>query len=121
METIAQAAEFVRPTAPAAIQPYKRFANRIHQPRGEPSWELGNAQNAMIANDLAIKRYFKDLGSRRNNNGIVSAASIQFTYQSVKQFLAHIDVEVSDHAISDLVNYKRQNPLSDDIELALAD
>jgi len=75
----------------------------------------------MMANDPAIRRYLYDLGSRRNNNGIVPHESIQFTYQSVKQFLAYIDVPVSDHAISDLVNYKRQNPLSDDIELALAD
>lgn len=75
----------------------------------------------MLKADPAIQRYYKDLGSRRGNNGIISEASIQFTTQSVKQFLAYTDIDVSDHAVSDLVEYKRNNPLSKDIELALTD
>jgi hypothetical protein len=39
----------------------------------------------------------------------------------VKQFLAYTGIELSDHAISDLVEYKRNNPLTKDIELALTD
>ena len=30
-------------TTQSAIQPYKRFASRMMQPRGKPSWKLGNA------------------------------------------------------------------------------
>jgi hypothetical protein len=108
-------------TIQSAIQPYKRFVSRIRQPRGKPSWNLGNAQNDLIKADPAIQRYLRDLGSRRGNNGIVSDPSIQFTTQSVKQFLAYTGIEISDHAISDLVEYKRNNLLSTDIELALTD
>jgi hypothetical protein len=71
--------------------------------------------------DPAVRRYFADLGSRRGNNGLLSKPSIAYTHAAIKQFLAYSGIEVSNHAISDLVDYKRNNPLSKDIELALTD
>jgi len=39
----------------------------------------------------------------------------------VRQFLAYAGIDVSEHAVLDLVNYKRNNPLSTDIERCLQD
>jgi hypothetical protein len=39
----------------------------------------------------------------------------------VRPFLAYAGIEISDHAMLDLVNYKRNNPLSTDIERCVQD
>jgi len=88
---------------------------------GAPSVLANRADNQLIDSDLAIKRYYADLGQRRGNNDILSQHSIDYTHASVKQFLRYSGIEISNHAVSDLVDYKRANPLSKDIELALAD
>ncbi len=88
---------------------------------GKPGRIKAQAENKLIDSDHAVRRYYSDLGQRRGNNGIVSPNSIDFTHASIKQFLAYSGLEITDHAISDLVEYKRNNPLSKDIELALTD
>jgi hypothetical protein len=51
----------------------------------------------------------------------LSPYTILYVHAAIKQFLAYVAIPVSDHAISDLVNYKKKNPLSADIEQAVQD
>jgi hypothetical protein len=107
---------------PEAILPYKRFATRIgHKQGGHTKAERDayNAEATAIKNDPAIRLYLADLSQSRNNNGILNDEAIQSTITATRQFLRYTDTPITDHAMQDLVTYKRHNRDSTDIELAV--
>jgi hypothetical protein len=102
MEIVSEKTQDSKPATETAIQPYKRFANRLnHYCLGKPARERAQAENRLIDLDLAVRRYYADLGSRRGNNGLISKPSIAFTHAAIKQFLAYSGIEVTDHAMTD--------------------
>jgi hypothetical protein len=103
-----------------AIQPYRRFAHRLgHRTTNGLHRQRYLAEAEIIQSDPAIQAYFDDLKGKRGNKGIVTDSSIRNVRSSVRQFLAFTGIEISNHAIFDLVTYKRDNPKSSDIEQAL--
>ena len=105
-----------------AIHPYKRFRERLrHTSGGQPAWELHRAEDALIDEDPAIQTYYRHCATHRNNSGNLSPNTLKYVHYAVRPFLGYAGIEVTDHAILDLVNYKRNNPLSTDIERCLQD
>ena len=74
---------------------------------------------ANVRQDEAFKLYIATLGSRRNNNGIVNNTIIHQVGQAVVAFLRFADLPITPTTIADLVQYKRLNPLSTNIERAI--
>jgi len=85
--------------------------NRSHSNVG------AQAQNAIVDADPAVSLYIRDLATRRGNAGIVSQGSIHKVHEAVKAFLRYVDIELAPNALAQLVQYKRKNPQSTDIEL----
>jgi len=54
----------------------------------------------------------------KGNQGNLSPHTLEYVHSATRQFLTYSGIEVSDHAILDLVNYKRNNPLSQHENLA---
>jgi hypothetical protein len=107
----------VKPQQPA-LNPYRRFANRLRQEPSGPT-KKNMAQRETILNDPAIVEYFNHLKTVRDNNGQISRNSIKQTVTAARQFIQYTGLEFSGHSIKDLVDYKRNNPQSADIEQAL--
>jgi len=55
----------------------------------------------------------------RGNNGYLSRNTYSNSASAVRQFLNYVDIPISNHAINDLVTYKKANPQSVDIEQAV--
>jgi len=72
-----------------------------------------------IKKDPAIKLYLADLTQSRGNNGFLNKSTIQYIVTATRQFLIYTDTPITDHAMQDLVTYKRHNRDSTDIELAV--
>ena len=113
-------------TEPAAlaIHPYRRFSERInrsHNAGGRPAWVKHREENEIIDLAPAVQTYYKPCTMHRGNNGILSPHTKEYAHSGVKQFLRYAGIELSNHAILDLVNYKRNNPLSTDIERCVQD
>ncbi len=106
-------------TALPAITKYTRAHMRRKHGFLKGERPLVVAQTRYILDDPAVKLYNADLAQRRDNNGLLSEATIHLIVQSVKAFLRYTDLEITDRALADLVSYKRSNPASTDIELAL--
>lgn len=66
--------------------------------------------NETISKDPALTRYFNAIRNKRRNQGYISRVSMQETYQASTKFLLFLGSEITDHAISDLVRRKQQNP-----------
>ena len=105
-----------------AIHPYRRFRERLpHTSGGQPAWKKHRRQNAVIDRDPAIQAYYRHCSTHRGNAGNLSPHTLEYAHSAVRQFLTYAGIRISDHAILDLVNYKRNNPLSSDIERCLQD
>lgn len=107
-----------------AISPYKRFVQRLPHVGGNGSGEIRRrhqAENAIIDRDPALQSYYRHCANRRGNAGELSPNTTTYTHAAVKQFLNYADIPLSDHAMLDLVTYKRTNPLSTDIEQCVQD
>jgi hypothetical protein len=106
----------------AQPEPITRYTtSRLRRPPGLPRGQraLLRQQVSILASDPAVKLYLSDLAHRRNNNGILSPGSLQMIRSSVLAFVFYSSLPITDHSISDLVQYKRDNPQSTNIELAL--
>ncbi|MDG6921407.1 MAG: hypothetical protein JRN59_07755 [Nitrososphaerota archaeon] len=66
--------------------------------------------NETVSKDPALTRYFNAIRNKRRNQGYISKVSMQETYQASTKFLLFLGNEITDHAISDLVKRKQQNP-----------
>jgi hypothetical protein len=109
-------------TPPVAIHPYRRFKERLpHNSGGQPAWGEHRRLNAIIDQDHAVKAYYRHCATHKGNQGNLSPHTVEYVHSATRQFLNYSGIEVSDHAILDLVNYKRNNPLSTDIERCLQD
>jgi hypothetical protein len=111
-------------TSAIAIHPYRRFSERLnrgHTAGGRPAWEKHRREDDIIDQDPAVQAYYRHCATHRGNNGILSPHTKEYTHSGVKQFLRYAGIELSKHAILDLVNYKRNNPLSTDIERCVQD
>jgi hypothetical protein len=64
----------------------------------------------IIAKDPAIEQYFEAIKAKRRNNGYISQHSIWRVLNYSTKFLSYLGVEITDHAISDLVKWKQQHP-----------
>ena len=105
-----------------AIHPYRRFRERLgHTSGGKPKRLKHQTYNETMDRDPAIQTYYRHCATHRGNAGNLSPNTLLYAHRAVKQFLAYAGIEVSDHAILDLANYKRNNPLSTDIERCLQD
>ena len=105
-------------TQTPAITKYTTF--RFRQKGGHiADYQQRLADCKAISEDTAFRLYIADLGDRRNNNGLVSPEITAFTRQAVSAFLHYASLPVNNHTLNDLVTYKRNNPASTDIELAL--
>jgi len=107
-----------------AISPYKRFVHRLPHIGGNGSGEIRRrhqAENAIIDRDPALQSYYRHCANRRGNAGEISPNTKTYTHAAVKQFLNYADIPFSDHAMLDLITYKRTNPLSTDIEQCIQD
>lgn len=71
--------------------------------------------------DPAIQTYYKHCSTHRGNAGNLSPNTMKYAHSAVKAFLNYSGIQISNHAILDLVNYKRNHPLSDDIERCVQD
>lgn len=100
-----------------ALNPYKRFANRLRHGHSGPT-KKNMAQREAILNDLAIVEYFNHLKAVRDNNGQISHNSTSHTVTACRQIIDYTGLKFNGHAIKDLVEYKRNNPQSTDIEQA---
>ena len=78
-------------------------------------------ENDIIDQDPAVQTYYRHCSTHRGNNGVLSPHTKEYAHSGVKQFLRYAGIELSNHAILDLVNYKRNNPLSTDIERCVQD
>ena len=102
-----------------AISPYKRFSHRIPHIGGNGSGEIRRrhqAENAIIDRDPTLQSYYRHCANHKGNAGEVSPHTITYAHAAVKQFLNYADIPLSEHALFDLITYKRNNPLSTDIE-----
>jgi len=105
-----------------AISPYKRFRRRLgHTSGGQPKRLKHQTDNRIIDRDLAIRAYYRHCSTHRGNAGNLSPNTMKYAHAAVKQFLSYAGTKLSSHAVLDLVNYKRNNPLSTDIERCLQD
>jgi hypothetical protein len=77
--------------------------------------------NEIISKDPALARYFNAIRNKRRNQGYISKVSIQETYHASTKFLLFLGKEITDHAITDLVRQKQQNPQDFWIEDQLLD
>ena len=77
--------------------------------------------NAIIDQDHAIKAYYCHCTTHKGNAGNLSPHTLEYVHSGTRQFLTYAGIKFSDHAILDLVNYKRNNPLSTDIERCFQD
>jgi len=57
--------------------------------------------------------------SKRGNDGTLSPHTKVKTTEGVKDFIAYTGLKITNHTMQDLVEFKRQNPTSREIELAL--
>ena len=101
----------------AVITPYARFSKRLRHKGGKS--ETSNSEKEAIINDSAIIEYYNHLRTIRDNNGEISSSSYNRTICAARQFIQYTGLEFNGHAIKDLVEYKRNNPQSTDIEQAL--
>lgn len=108
--------------ATVAIHPYKRFKERLrHTSGGRPAWRQHRAEDARIDADPAIQSYYRHCASHRNNSGNLSPNTLKYVHYAIRPFLDYAGIKITNHAVLDLVNYKRNNPLSTDIERCLQD
>jgi len=80
---------------------------------------LPTVETTTIQSDQSFKRYLDYLKIRGNNKGRISHATLSHVTRAVKHFLEYCNLEITNHALNDLVEYKRNNPQSSDIEEAL--
>ncbi len=116
-----QQTETIVATAPTP-EPITRYAkNRFRHSKGYEAGTLPQTllDNTIIQQDPATNLYLRDLEQRRGNNGILGPTAARTTANAVKNFLNYTDIEITNHAIQDLVTYKRNNRNSTNIELAL--
>lgn len=73
----------------------------------------------VLESDPAFIEYINHLKAIRNNNGHVSRASQINAVAAVRQFLNYTDIPITNHALSDLIAYKKASPASTDIEQAV--
>jgi hypothetical protein len=107
---------------PIAIHPYRRFRERLPRTSGgAPAWKEHWRLNSIIDQDPAIRKYYRHCATHKGNQGNLSPHTLEYVHSATRQFLTYAGLEISDHAILDLVNYKRNNPLSTDIESCLQD
>ena len=102
-------------TSEPKITSYKTFRIRhrhSHTDESRTEWNV-------IQNDPAIIEYFNHIKTCRDNNGEISYNTVKRTIQATRQFMQYTDLEFNGHAIKDLVEYKRNNPQSTDIERAV--
>ena len=105
-----------------AIHPYRRFRERLgNSSGGKPECLKHQRDNETIDRDPAIQAYYRRCSTHRGNVGNLSPNTMKYAHAAVKQFPSYTGTELSDHAILDLVNYKRNSPLSTDIERCLQD
>lgn len=109
-------------THTVAIHPYRRFKERLrHTSGGQPAWKQHRAEDAKIDKDPAIQSYYRHCASHRNNAGNLSPNTLKYVHYAIRPFLDYAGIKITNHGVLDLVNYKRNNPLSTDIERCLQD
>jgi hypothetical protein len=73
-----------------------------------------------VSQDKALVRYFANIKARKRNNGFISKATIQQATAGARNFLDHLKIQITDHAISDLITSSRQDmPFKEQIEDSL--
>jgi len=73
-------------------------------------------ETAIIKADPALQLYYQDLGQRRGNNGILSDYSVKHAAWSLARWMRFSSLQITEHTLSDLLEYKRNHPTSVDIE-----
>jgi hypothetical protein len=63
-----------------------------------------------VSQDKALIRYFTNIKARKRNNGFISKATIHQATAAARNFLEYLKIQVTDHAISDLITGGRQDP-----------
>jgi hypothetical protein len=62
-----------------------------------------------VSQDRALIRYFTNIKARKRNNGFISKATIHQATAGARHFLDYLNIQVTDHAISDLITHSRQD------------
>ncbi|MDG6997187.1 MAG: hypothetical protein JRN52_14810 [Nitrososphaerota archaeon] len=107
-----------RPQNPPLLSPYRRFKERLrHDSRGSKKEQRRIFH--IIETDLALQEYFNHLRTNRNNCGILSLNSQSMAIRGVRRFLTYTGLPLDNKSLSRLVEYKKRNPQSSDIEQAL--
>jgi len=105
--------------AKPSISAYGRFSKRIRLPRGPATIEKAQADNATLDSDPAMAAYLRRIGNRRDNEGHVPRGTYWKVHAAAKAFLAFPDIQLTNHACSDLVAFKTHNPSNRDVERAV--
>jgi hypothetical protein len=70
----------------------------------------------IVAKDPAVEQYFEAIKAKARNNGYISRNSIRRVHYATLGFLSYLGTEITDHALSDLIRRKQQNPTDFTIE-----
>lgn len=62
-----------------------------------------------VSQDKALVRYFTNIKARKRNNGFISKATIHQATAAARHFLDHLNTQVTDHAIGDIITRSRQD------------
>lgn len=103
--------------AKATISPYRVFRERLRKPSGinvKRSEEID-----ILESDPAVQDYYNYLISRPRSKGKLSQQTRYSMRAALHKFAVFADLEMSNHAITDLITYKQQNPQSNEIERVL--
>lgn len=107
-----------RPQNPPLLSPYRRFKERLRHDYRGPKKEERRIFH-IIETDPALQEYFNHLRTNRNNCGILSHDSQSMAIRAVRRFLTYTGLPLDNKSLSRLVEYKKRNPQSSDIEQAL--
>jgi hypothetical protein len=73
--------------------------------------------NIIISQDKALALYFANLASRRRNNGYLSKDVAHAAQNAVRCFLVHLGREITDHALTDLIEEVKEKHAKSDFSI----
>jgi integrase len=98
-----QREEYKSPSAPTTtLKERLPFAPRIRQ---SPNHEI----DEILLKDTAIQRYFRNIKSKKRNNGFLSVCTKRNSFLAVRHFLEYLNIPFSENALSSLIDKYRSS------------
>lgn len=99
------------------VSPYRTYSQRLNRKSNVPI--AYTIEGDILESDPAIRHYYDALANKAANKGVLPKGAKKSMRTTLRTFAHFADLEVSNHAINDLIRFKQENPFDRTIEKTL--